>query len=97
MPRVLFTTAARSDLDDALSWYEMHAPEMLPLFCEAVQVTIKRIGERPKQFPAGRHKTRRALLRRFPFLAIFRETEGAIYVVALFHTSRDPLAWERRA
>jgi hypothetical protein len=40
---------------------------------------------------------RRALLRRFPCLALFRETQNAAVVVAVFHTSRDPKAWRKRA
>ncbi|MGJ4948571.1 type II toxin-antitoxin system RelE/ParE family toxin [Bradyrhizobium sp. HKCCYLS20291] len=74
MPRVFFTDAARGDLEDALSWYEAHAPEIVPRFREVLRVAVKRLGENPKQFPASSHKTRRALLRHFPYLLIFSET-----------------------
>lgn len=97
MPRVLFTAAARADLDAALSWYEAHAPEIMPQFREALRAAVVRIAENPKQFLASSHQTRRALLRRFPYLVIFRETVHAVYVVAVFHTSRDPRTWQQRA
>jgi|SRR5208337_1626182 len=96
MPRVLFTAAARADLDDALTWYEAHAPEIVPQFREALRAVVARITENPKQFPASPHQTRRALLRRFPYLVIFRETRAAVYVVAVFHGSRAPGTWRRR-
>lgn len=41
--------------------------------------------------------TRRALLRRLPYIFLFRETHDAVYVVAVFHTSRDPLVWKQRS
>ena len=96
MPRVLFTAAARADLDNALTWYEAHAPEMLPQFRDALRTVVARITENPKQFPLSPHQTRRALLRRFPYLVIFREAGDAAFVVAFFHTSRNPRTWPQR-
>ncbi|MBV9112421.1 MAG: type II toxin-antitoxin system RelE/ParE family toxin [Hyphomicrobiales bacterium] len=96
MPRVLFTAAARADLDDALSWYEAHAPEVVPRFREALRAAVERIAANPKQFLTSSHETRRALLRHFPYFVIFRETPRAAYVVAVFHTSRNPRIWQRR-
>jgi plasmid stabilization system protein ParE len=58
---------------------------------------MTRIADNPRQFPASPHQTRRAKLRRFPYLVIFRETSTAVYVVADFHTSRDPVNWPRRS
>ena len=96
MLRVLFTAAARADLDDALKWYEARAPEIAPQFREALRAVVARIAENPRQFPASPHQTRRALLRRFPYIVIFRVARDTAYVVAVFHTSRDPTAWRQR-
>ena len=96
MARVLFTAAARTDLDDALAWYDAHAPHMVAHFRQALRAAVARIAENPKQFPGGAYGTRRALLRRFPYLVIFREMDATVYVVAVFHTSRDPAIARRR-
>lgn len=96
MPRVLFTEAANADLAEAADWYAAHAAHMVPQFQESVRAAVTRIAANPKQFPAGPHQTRRALLRRFPYLLIFREAQEDCYVVAVFHVSRDPTAWWRR-
>ena len=96
MPRVLFTPAAQADLAEALQWYGKQAPEIVPQFREAMRAVIARIEANPQQFPTAAHQTRRALLRRFPYLVFFRETAEAAYVVAVFHASRDPRAWQRR-
>jgi plasmid stabilization system protein ParE len=96
MPRVLFTPAARADLVDTVTWYEARAPEMVPQFLDAVRTVMQRIADNPKQFPPSLHETRRALLRRFPYLVIFREAYGVVYVVANFHTNRNPRIWQDR-
>lgn len=96
MPRVLFTPAARADLADAVTWYEARAPEIVPQFRDALRAVVQRIADNPKQFSPSPYQTRRALLRRFPFLVIFRETANAVYVVAVFHMSRNPRTWRQR-
>jgi plasmid stabilization system protein ParE len=92
MPRVLFTEAARADLAEAVDWYDAHAAHMVPQFRESLRAAVARIAANPKQFAAGPHQTRRALL----YLLIFREAREECYVVAVFHMSRDPTAWRRR-
>ena len=56
MLRVLFTAAARADLDDALKWYEARAPEIAPQFREALRAVVARIAENPRQPPPRRIK-----------------------------------------
>ena len=93
---VRFTRAAQADVVDALQWYEGHAPQMVEQFRASLRAVVQRIRDNPKQFPPAARQTRRALLRRLPYLVIFRETDDAAYVVAVFHTSRDPQIWRRR-
>lgn len=88
MPRVLFTRAAQADLADAIDWYEAHAPEIVPQFRDAIRTVVARIEHSPQQFAPASYGTRRAVMRRFPYLVIFRETSEAVYIVAVFHTSR---------
>ena len=97
MAKILFTQAARADLVDAVRWYDAHAPHVVPQFREALRAALARISENPKQFPPAVKSTRRALLRRFPYILVFREMDDAVYIVAVFHTSRDPLIWQRRS
>ncbi|WP_183259483.1 type II toxin-antitoxin system RelE/ParE family toxin [Bradyrhizobium sp. CIR48] len=97
MARLLFTQAARADLVGAVSWYDSHAPHVVPQFRDALRSALIRIAEHPKQFPPAYKDTRRALLRRFPYIVVFRELNDVVYVVAVFHTSRDPMVWQRRS
>jgi plasmid stabilization system protein ParE len=96
MPRIVITASARADIVDALTWYEANAAEIVPQLINALRTVLLRIAENPQQFSPSAYGTRRALLRRFPYLVIFRETEQEVVVVALFHTSRNPRALRRR-
>lgn len=39
---------------------------------------------------------RMALVRRFPYVILYRVEATRIVVVSVFHTSRDPKIWRRR-
>ena len=53
MLRVRFTADARADLDDALYWYETHAPEIASQFRDSLRAVVTRIAENPRQFPVS--------------------------------------------
>ncbi len=96
MAQALLTEAAQADIEDAIVWYQSQAPEMVSEFREALRSIVRRIEQNPEQFPRSTSKTRRALLRRFPYLVLFRQKQDLVVVVAVFHTSRDPRAWRKR-
>jgi plasmid stabilization system protein ParE len=39
---------------------------------------------------------RRALVTKFPYVVLYREDQGEIIVIAVFHTSRNPSVWQSR-
>ncbi len=58
---------------------------------------MEQILDGPQQWAAGPYGTRRYLLKRFPFLLIYREmSESRIEIVAFAHTSRRPEYWKSR-
>jgi plasmid stabilization system protein ParE len=95
MLRVLFTAAARADLDDALKGYEARAPEIAPQFREALRAAVAGMAENPRQAPPRRIK-RAGRFCVDSRIVIFRVARDTAYVVAVFHTSRDPTAWRQR-
>ena len=97
MPRrIVLTPAARADLMAALDWYAENAPGMIPHIRAAQRALFGRIAANPMQFPAGAKNTRRAIMRRFPYVVVFVATDDAAQIIAFFHTSRDPRQWQRR-
>lgn len=59
--------------------------------------SIQRIEEAPRQWPPCLAKTRRYLLRRFPFFVVFRETNDRLQIPAVAHARRRPGYWMGRA
>ncbi|MSO76593.1 MAG: type II toxin-antitoxin system RelE/ParE family toxin [Alphaproteobacteria bacterium] len=88
--------AARLELIAAQDWYEGSAPGLGARFRAEVDFQAQRIATNSLLFPEILAGVRRARLRRFPYGLFFRAMPDAIYVIACFHSSRDPLIWRSR-
>jgi hypothetical protein len=80
--------AARVELIEAQDWYERKARGLGGRFRDEVDFQVDRIAAHPMRFPEILPGARRVRLRRFPY--------GLFYVIACFHSSRDPLVWRSR-
>jgi len=89
--------AAESEFADAVSFYESRAEGLGTRFRLAVEAAIDSIRQRPLSYPvvAG-SGIRRILTDRFPYIIIFRIEGDRIVVIAVFHTSRNPIIWRGR-
>jgi plasmid stabilization system protein ParE len=58
---------------------------------------LSAIGQRPEAFRSVTAKTRRAMVRRFPYGVFFRVEQGAVIVIAIMHASRNPRLWRKRS
>jgi hypothetical protein len=62
-----------------------------------LSVRLLRLRKLLSAWASGPHHTRRFLLRKFPFLLIYRERAGGnLQIVAVAHTSRKPGYWKER-
>jgi plasmid stabilization system protein ParE len=93
---VIFTQAARGELIEAQDWYEREVTGLGRRFRQAMDATIRRAGQNPRQFPVVLKNVRRALLRRFPYSLFFVIEEDVVLVIACFHASRDPAHWRKQ-
>jgi toxin ParE1/3/4 len=95
--RVILTPLARAEYVEAVDWYDRQGPGLAQRLRADFRAIRARIVANPLQFPAAIRDTRRALLRNFPYVVIFRISGDVAEVIAFFNTSRDPLQWQRRA
>ena len=51
----------------------------------------------PLAYARVRGEARRKVLRRFPYVLIYFVKPAHLEVIAVFHTSRDPVGWQERA
>jgi plasmid stabilization system protein ParE len=94
---VEFHHEAGAEYDAAFDWYLGRSPDAALEFDAEVNRALAQIVEAPRRWAAGPFSTRRYLLRRFPYILIYRErASGEIQVVAVAHTSRKPGYWRKR-
>jgi toxin ParE1/3/4 len=88
---------AATEYDEAFDWYLDRSPDAAHDFDSEFEHALAEIARSPRRWVAGSHGTRRFLLRKFPFVLIYRErATGEIQVIALAHTSRRPGYWKNR-
>jgi plasmid stabilization system protein ParE len=93
---LFFTPAARLEALEAQDWYEREAPGLGARFRAELDRQVERIRANPWQFPLMQADVRRARLRKYPYGLYFRVLDDAIYVIACFHSSRNPANWQSR-
>ncbi|HEX8740092.1 MAG TPA: type II toxin-antitoxin system RelE/ParE family toxin [Casimicrobiaceae bacterium] len=93
---MIFLPAAREEATEAQDWYARSAPGLGARFRTGLDRTVRRIAANPAQFPVTVGDIRRALLHIFPYALFFRFVGDSVYVIACFHSSRDPKIWRGR-
>lgn len=86
---------AKDEFDVAVDWYEKHAGLGSEFIKQARQV-LDRIAAMPRIHGIVYQDVRKALVKRFPYIVLYREEPTEIIVIAVFHTSRNPTAWQSR-
>jgi plasmid stabilization system protein ParE len=94
---VEFHDEASAEYDAAFDWYLERSSDAALKFDAEVNRAVAQIVEAPKRWASDAHFTRRFLLRRFPFVLIYRERVSEnIQILAIAHTSRRPGYWKDR-
>jgi plasmid stabilization system protein ParE len=88
---------ARVELNDAVDWYQRQRAGLGSKFFAQVQAVFNRIAANPQLHAQVHGPVRKAAVRRFPYVVLYREEAGEVVVISVFHTSRDPSIWQARA
>jgi toxin ParE1/3/4 len=94
---VILRGRARREFDEAVDWYEGRQAGLGDKFTTAVQRVLDDISANPRHHPRALGEVRQGLVHGFPYCVYFREENGQILVIAIFHASRDPSDWQSRA
>ena len=94
--RVVFRSAATSDVDAAYEWYENQRKGLGSAFRMAIDAAVELIAAKPSAFPVVRRDIRRVLLTRFPYAMFYRVVGVEVVVEACIHAKRHPRAWRSR-
>ena len=96
MNRYRFDPEALREYESAIDWYADHSI-VAPKFIVAIEETIRKIRRTPAAFARwpgiGEQEVRRAVVRRFPFVVVYRVERDGLLIAAITHTSREPGYW----
>jgi toxin ParE1/3/4 len=88
---------AKAEFDDSADWYNRQRKGLGRTFVAHIRDTIARIRANPRLHAVVYQDVRKAVVPQFPFVVLYKLEPGEVVVVAVFHTARDPLEWQRRA
>ena len=94
--RVGFLPEAASDMEAAFWWYEQQQSGLGQEFLKNLDVAFREAADRPLSFPLVVRRTRKVVVRRFPYLVFFAVEGERVLVTGVFHAHRDPGSWEDR-
>jgi toxin ParE2 len=90
-----FYHRAIQEARQAFRWYARRSPQAAAHFRARFTQALDDIQENPERWPVYIEGTR-VVLRKFPYLIIFRASEDVIDIVAVAHGHRRPAYWRRR-
>ena len=94
---VVFHPEASAEYAEAYAWYAGHDPRAAERFEQEVEFAVQCIAQDPHRRPQYDETHRKLVLRRFPYLVIYRELGERIWIVAVAHGHRRPGYWKKRA
>jgi len=90
-------TAAKSDVADAIAYYNTKKPGLGSEFAGEVRKAIERILQFPKAWVSVSANVRRCQINRFPYGVFYSLMGETVIVVAVLHGRREPRVWQARA
>ena len=95
-PPLKFHPDARIDALEAYDWYAERSQEAADAFQEEIQDAGRAIREFPERWATYVLGTRQYVLKRFPFVLVYRIAADRIEIVAVAHGRRRPGYWQER-
>jgi len=87
---------ALADIQKNYRWYRRQSARAAKGFLEAMDQALGRISENPRQFAEYFDDTRVCVLKRYPYLVIFRMYRRSVTIYAVSHAKRSQLHWRKR-
>ncbi|HEC19098.1 MAG TPA: type II toxin-antitoxin system RelE/ParE family toxin [Gammaproteobacteria bacterium] len=94
--KIRLLDVAQQELDETIEYFYEEVPDLGKEFLAEVLKALDRIGRHPHAWHPCSERTRRWLLRRFPYAVIYQILEKEILVVAVACLQREPNYWQAR-
>jgi len=93
---IVFRVEARVEFDEAFDWYEQQQAGLGVDFLMCVAELLERIELLPEAYEVVFENVRRAVVRKFPYLILYKVEPVQVVILAVFHSKRDPQVWQER-
>lgn len=93
MTKYRFTSAALSELKEAVLYYEEKEKELGARFLDEIDETVDRILRFPHAWHPVSARTRRCRTHRFPFGLLYQIRSDEILITAVMDLRCDPRRW----
>jgi toxin ParE1/3/4 len=94
--RIEIHIEAHEEEEKAFAWYRERSLEAADAFVQEIEQARLAIQESPESWAEYLHGTRRYLLKRFPYVVVYRISADRIEVVAIAHGRRKTSYWAER-
>ena len=91
---VRFLSPASIELSEAITFYEEQRFGLGYKFLAEVETAIANITEFPNAWTSVSDRTRRILLKRFPFGLLYEIRDDELMIAAVMDLRRDPTRWQ---
>ncbi len=91
--KVLFTAAARAESLEAFDYYHERSEQAAGRFIECLEAATTCLSSHPTTGKPLSARTRRYLMKVFPYLVIYRIEREAVWIIGVVHEKRDPAHW----
>jgi toxin ParE1/3/4 len=90
--KVIYTAAARRDLEDITIWLKVNYPGVGAAVERRLRIVVAHIGRWPESMRRSMHRpgVRVAPLGRFPYKIFYRVRNDTIEILHIHHTARAP-------
>ncbi len=91
-----FHPGARIDALKSYDWYAERSQNAAQAFQEELQIAGRAIQRSPERWATYLFGTRRCLMKRFPYVVVYRIAADRIEILAVAHGRRKPGCWKGR-
>jgi plasmid stabilization system protein ParE len=91
--KVVFSKFAKSELEDAIAFYELEYPGLGLKFKEEIRKNVNIIKKHLQAWAIERGDIRKSLLHKFPYKIFFSIEKDHIFIIAIAHQHRKPDYW----
>jgi plasmid stabilization system protein ParE len=95
---IQLSKSAKTDLINAIHWYEDKVPGLGNRFKNSIQKGIETLKKNPTIFQFQYDEIRVLFLKKFPFSVHYKVdmSKRIVLIIAFFHTSQNSDLWENR-